>query len=111
MEEMRKLYQLFWENDCTLLEINPFIETPNGEGFHLSASLSCYYRAWLFLNPPPCVSFFDVFGMRNTVLCADCKLNFDDSAAHRHKELFALRVSHVHLYRPFFSTVCLGENF
>ena len=26
------------------------------------------------------------------MLCADCKLNFDDSASHRHPELFKLRV-------------------
>ena len=34
-----KLYKLFIEKDCTLLEINPFAELANGEGRSISASL------------------------------------------------------------------------
>lgn len=50
------LYNLFMENDSTLVEINPLAETHDGR-----------------------------------VLCIDAKLNFDDNAVFRNKELHALR--------------------
>ncbi|CAD5164239.1 unnamed protein product [Musa acuminata subsp. malaccensis] len=56
IEQVKKLYQLFCESDCTLLEINPIAETSD-----------------------------------NQLVAADAKLNFDDNAAFRQKEIFALR--------------------
>ncbi|RZR94155.1 hypothetical protein BHM03_00022784, partial [Ensete ventricosum] len=56
IEQVKKLYQLFCECDCTLLEINPIAETSD-----------------------------------NQLVAADAKLNFDDNAAFRQKEIFALR--------------------
>jgi succinyl-CoA synthetase beta subunit len=35
-----KLYQAFWENDCSLAEINPFITTPRGEVWALDAKIN-----------------------------------------------------------------------
>ncbi|KAJ4844054.1 hypothetical protein Tsubulata_013462 [Turnera subulata] len=56
IEQVKKLYNLFRECDCTLLEINPLAETSD-----------------------------------NKLVAADAKLNFDDNAAFRQKEIFALR--------------------
>lgn len=56
VENMKKLYQLFIECDCTQVEINPMAETHDGR-----------------------------------VLCCDGKLNFDNNAAYRQKEIFAMR--------------------
>jgi succinyl-CoA synthetase beta subunit len=35
-----KLYKAFWENDCSLAEINPFITTPEGEVWALDAKIN-----------------------------------------------------------------------
>ncbi|TQD83751.1 hypothetical protein C1H46_030708 [Malus baccata] len=56
IDQVKKLYKLFSETDCTLLEINPLAETAD-----------------------------------NHLVAADAKLNFDDNAAYRQKEIFALR--------------------
>jgi succinyl-CoA synthetase beta subunit len=53
---MTGLYKAFVENDCSLMEINPFITTKDGD-----------------------------------LLALDCKINFDDNAMFRHKELKELR--------------------
>jgi succinyl-CoA synthetase beta subunit len=53
---MSGLYKAFVENDCSLMEINPFITTKDGD-----------------------------------LLALDCKINFDDNAMFRHKELKELR--------------------
>ncbi|GMH23966.1 hypothetical protein Nepgr_025809 [Nepenthes gracilis] len=56
IDQVKKLYGLFCEQDCTLLEINPIAETSD-----------------------------------HKLVAADAKLNFDDNAAFRHKDIFALR--------------------
>ncbi|KMZ74822.1 Succinate--CoA ligase (ADP-forming) [Zostera marina] len=56
MEQVKKLYKLFCETDCTLLEINPLAETSDSQ-----------------------------------LIAADAKLNFDDNASFRLKDIFALR--------------------
>ncbi|GAB2279721.1 hypothetical protein Dimus_014361 [Dionaea muscipula] len=56
IEQVKKLYALFCERDCTMLEINPIAETSD-----------------------------------NQLVAADAKLNFDDNAAFRQKDIFALR--------------------
>lgn len=56
IDQVKKLYGLFCETDCTLLEINPIAETVDGQ-----------------------------------LVAADAKMNFDDNAAYRHKDIFALR--------------------
>ena len=56
VDQFKRLYNLFIERDATLLEINPLVETSQGD-----------------------------------VLCLDAKLNFDDNALFRHKDLDALR--------------------
>ncbi|CAA6655295.1 unnamed protein product [Spirodela intermedia] len=56
IEQVKQLYKLFVECDCTLLEVNPMAETAD-----------------------------------NQLVAADAKLNFDDNAAFRQKEIFALR--------------------
>jgi succinyl-CoA synthetase beta subunit len=53
---MMGLYKAFIENDASLMEINPFITTKDGE-----------------------------------LLALDCKINFDDNAMFRHKDLKELR--------------------
>ncbi len=35
-----KLYQVFWENDCSLVEINPLITTPAGELWAIDAKIN-----------------------------------------------------------------------
>ncbi|KAK2455235.1 hypothetical protein P8452_02477 [Trifolium repens] len=56
IEQVKNLYKLFVNSDCTLLEINPMAETAD-----------------------------------NQLVAADAKLNFDDNAAYRQKEIFKLR--------------------
>ncbi|RAL42197.1 hypothetical protein DM860_011980 [Cuscuta australis] len=58
IEQVKKLYNLFCQCDCTLLEINPLAETSDKK-----------------------------------LVAADAKMNFDDNAAYRQKELFSLRDS------------------
>ncbi|KAG5603282.1 hypothetical protein H5410_034652 [Solanum commersonii] len=58
IEQVKKLYNLFCETDCTMLEINPLAETSD-----------------------------------NKLVAADAKLNFDDNAEYRQKEIFSLRDS------------------
>jgi succinyl-CoA synthetase beta subunit len=53
---MTGLYKAFVDNDCSLMEINPFITTKDGD-----------------------------------LLALDCKINFDDNAMFRHKDLKELR--------------------
>jgi len=50
------LYKMFIEKDCTMVEVNPFMETTQGN-----------------------------------ICCVDSKVNFDDNAAFRQKEVHALR--------------------
>ncbi|GAB4847784.1 hypothetical protein Ancab_026847 [Ancistrocladus abbreviatus] len=56
IEQVKKLYKLFCDRDCILLEINPIAETKD-----------------------------------NQLVAADAKLNFDDNAVFRQKDIFALR--------------------
>lgn len=58
IEQVKKLYNLFCQSDCTLLEINPLAETSDKK-----------------------------------LVAADAKMNFDDNAAYRQKEIFSLRDS------------------
>lgn len=53
---LKNMYDMFIKKDCTLVEINPLAETPDGK-----------------------------------VVACDAKLNFDDNAAFRQKEIFKLR--------------------
>lgn len=53
---VKNMYKLFLEKDCTLLEINPLIETKEGG-----------------------------------LMCIDAKINFDDNAAFRQKDLWEKR--------------------
>jgi succinyl-CoA synthetase beta subunit len=55
-EQLRNIYTLFVETDCTQLEINPWVQTKTGD-----------------------------------VYAVDAKLNFDDSAEFRQRDIFALR--------------------
>jgi succinyl-CoA synthetase beta subunit len=55
-QQIRALYKLFIEQDCTMVEVNPLAEDIQG---HLIA--------------------------------ADAKIGFDDNAAFRHKDIFAMR--------------------
>lgn len=54
-QQIGGLFKLFREKDCTMVEVNPLVETNEG-----------------------------------TVMCMDAKLNFDDNAEFRQKEVFAL---------------------
>lgn len=54
-QQIKALYHLFAERDCTMVEVNPLAETSEG------------------------------------LLAADAKLGFDDNAAFRQKDLFAMR--------------------
>ncbi|XP_060578648.1 succinate--CoA ligase [GDP-forming] subunit beta, mitochondrial-like [Ruditapes philippinarum] len=52
-DQVLKLYKMFIDVDATQIEINPFVETPDGR-----------------------------------VVCFDAKMNFDDNAEYRQKEIF-----------------------
>ncbi|KAK4534337.1 hypothetical protein CDCA_CDCA01G0362 [Cyanidium caldarium] len=55
-ELVRNLFRMFLDKDCTLVEINPLVQTPHGQ-----------------------------------LVCVDAKVNFDDNAAFRQRDVFALR--------------------
>jgi len=55
-EQVKALYEMFNKLDCTMVEVNPLAEGPDGK-----------------------------------LIAADAKLNFDDNAGYRQKELFAMR--------------------
>jgi len=38
--QVKQLYDMFWQNDCTLLEINPFVETNEGEVLCMDAKIN-----------------------------------------------------------------------
>lgn len=48
--QVRLLYDLFWQNDCTLVEINPLVETSNGECLIMDAKINIDDNA-LFRHP------------------------------------------------------------
>lgn len=58
VEQVKQLYNMFCACDCTLLEVNPLVETED-----------------------------------KRLVAADAKMNFDDNAAFRQKEIFAMRDS------------------
>lgn len=68
---MAALYDLFLKTDATQVEINPFAETPEGQGsfYIFLATLSFANDWWL-------------------VYCVDAKINFDDNASFRQKAVF-----------------------
>ena len=53
---VKGLYRLFWDKDCSLIELNPLVETAQGR-----------------------------------LMALDVKMNFDDNALWRHKDIAALR--------------------
>lgn len=59
-EQMLKLYDVLYDNDVTMLEINPMVEAQDAGG-------------------------------KKRVVCMDAKINFDDNAEYRQKELFMQR--------------------
>jgi succinyl-CoA synthetase beta subunit len=67
-KQIELLYTLFWNNDCTLVEVNPFAETSDG-------------------SP----SFFSYLTELGEVICMDSKINFDTNAIFRHPEFNVLR--------------------
>ncbi|KAJ8905839.1 hypothetical protein NDN08_002344 [Rhodosorus marinus] len=74
-EQVKKLYQLFIEKDATLVEINPMIETPQGEVVCIDAKINFDDNAD-FRQP-------DIFAMRDTtqedpreVRAAEAGLNY-----------------------------------
>ena len=86
IEQVKKLYNLFRESDCTQLEVRinftlkfrlPFL-------FFASPYLGVKFSVLLQINPIAETS-------DNKLVAADAKLNFDDNAAFRQKEIFALR--------------------
>lgn len=48
--QVRLLYEMFWKNDCTLVEINPLAETSNGECVIMDAKINIDDNA-LFRHP------------------------------------------------------------
>ena len=65
---MKRLYDLFIKSDATQVEINPLVETKNKKGQN-----------------------FIVTPSNQLVYCIDAKINFDDNAAFRQKEIFSWR--------------------
>lgn len=85
-KQMAGLYELFLKTDATQVEINPFAETPEGEG--MLPTVPC--------TPPTSPSAACATGSRvclslrcgHLVYCVDAKINFDDNASFRQKAVF-----------------------
>lgn len=69
------LFKLFNEKDATQVEINPLSESSDNQG------KIYFYSGWM-----SCVNCSVLL-----VLCMDAKLNFDDNASFKQKEVFDLR--------------------
>ncbi|TXG63861.1 hypothetical protein EZV62_010855 [Acer yangbiense] len=78
IEQVKKLYELFCKTDCTLLEVSM--------NFYISQLSSIYVLLLDGSQINPLAETSD-----KQLVAADAKLNFDDNAAFRHKEIFALR--------------------
>ena len=66
------------------MEINPFGETPDGRGMKIcKVFIEFSQRVYKFLL---CILIIFHF----SVVCFDAKINFDDNAAFRQKEVFAM---------------------
>ena len=70
---MANLYTLFLKSDATQVEINPFAETQEGKS-NATLQIESYHLIYCYL-----------------VYCVDAKINFDDNAKFRQKEIFAMR--------------------
>lgn len=73
-ELLQKLYKLFTECDASQIEINPLALTSDNKGIGNTS------------NPIARCTHTQTF---YAVLCVDAKLNFDDNASFRQKDLFA----------------------
>lgn len=89
VEQMGRLYNLFRECDATQVEINPFIESTENEGT-LPPSPPTFPQSHIHAAAKWLI---DTSGWRfaGVAVCLDAKLNFDDNADFRQKEIFALR--------------------
>lgn len=74
---------MFLETDATMVEINPFTET----------GLLCILELFPQASLPPA---------DGRIVAVDAKVNFDDNAAFRQKEIHAQRGSHFWLLVLFF---------
>lgn len=89
IEQVKKLYELFCKCDCTLLEVSMFPSLRCSRcNFHVAfltnIDATCFISSILQINPIAETS-------DNKLVAADAKLNFDDNAAFRQKEIFTLR--------------------
>lgn len=115
IEQVKKLYKLFCESDCTLLEVsmNFYISllllicmsligwgaSGIGNPFGWWISLYCIIIIIIFSGGCLSLDILFILGQINPLaetsgkqlVAADAKLNFDDNAAFRQKEIFALR--------------------
>ncbi|MBZ3889471.1 Succinyl-CoA ligase [GDP-forming] subunit beta, mitochondrial [Sciurus carolinensis] len=84
-EQIRKLYNLFLKIDATQVEVNPFGETPEGQ-----EQIRKLYN--LFLKIDATQVEVNPFGEtpEGQVVCFDAKINFDDNAEFRQKDIFAM---------------------
>ena len=99
-KQIKRLYQLFRSVDATQVEINPFAETPEGRG--KCCKIACLHSNINF-NYPVAVVTVRILLRNNierklhsnllisyAVLCFDAKINFDDNAEFRQKDIFAM---------------------
>lgn len=76
-EQMSRLYTLFLKSDATMVEVNPFAVTPEGKSMYILPRLAfhCIFSESILI----------------VVYCVDAKINFDDNAVFRQKDIFAYR--------------------
>ncbi|UYV72433.1 SUCLG2 [Cordylochernes scorpioides] len=106
--QIARLYQLFLKVDATQIEINPFGETPQGRVTFVERtsqdpiislqlqnrsilSIFCHYCHLRFkLMLPLFLVLFSNHTMSVPVVCFDAKVNFDDNAQFRQKDIFGM---------------------
>ena len=84
-EQIKRIYKLFLSVDAVQVEVNPFGETPDGQGTA---------ARWLSRRRPRAVVSFDA------------KINFDDNAAFRQKAIFDQRDTAEEVHRIYRDMVC-----
>ena len=92
-EQIKQLYNLFIKVDATQVEINPFGETPEGQGTMHECTTMYMWTLWTHsasFDVTKCGKFLRLEYIDFLVVCFDAKINFDDNAEFRQSDIFAL---------------------
>ncbi|KAK2091583.1 Succinate--CoA ligase [GDP-forming] subunit beta, mitochondrial [Saguinus oedipus] len=91
-DQITKLYNLFLKIDATQVEVNPFGETPEGQGmdWYIHAAMISLGCLVFSTESKKLAQEHYSLCIEEKVVCFDAKINFDDNAEFRQKDIFAM---------------------